>query len=246
MPCGRCLACKQALAKGWALRLRLEKETSDNVDFLTLTYDEEHVPRIVEHGHYCFRYSDVQSFLKRLRASLDCRIRFFATGEYGEQFTKRPHYHLIIFNAPPDVDYQKYWPNGTVVAGKDFGGRSLTYVSKYSVKNFYKPYLRPFVRCSQGLGLQWVMDHKEQIYQDGIRVERFHVHIPRYFLDKLYQADTSVLHEDYWRFRHRLRPKDYDSDPDPWLLFAEADKLQLYLESKYNIDSVLRMDKEEI
>lgn len=60
--------------------------------FVTLTYDDEHMP---EGGTLVPR--DLQLFLKRLRKKLaPHKIRYFAVGEYGEQ-TFRPHYHLALF-----------------------------------------------------------------------------------------------------------------------------------------------------
>ena len=64
--------------------------------FITLTYDNEHLPE-----HNTLVKKDFQDFMKRLRkkkkASTKNPIRFFHCGEYGEQFG-RPHYHAILFN----------------------------------------------------------------------------------------------------------------------------------------------------
>lgn len=51
----------------------------------------------------CFRYADVQKFLKKLRRFLDrqglnSRVRYYCTAEYGSSFF-RPHYHLLLFFA---------------------------------------------------------------------------------------------------------------------------------------------------
>lgn len=49
----------------------------------------------------CFRYYDVQKYLKRLRRflerkGLESRLRYYCTAEYGSTFF-RPHYHLLLF-----------------------------------------------------------------------------------------------------------------------------------------------------
>lgn len=44
IPCGQCLQCRINHAKNWATRLELEAQSYNNVQFLTLTYDDEHVP----------------------------------------------------------------------------------------------------------------------------------------------------------------------------------------------------------
>lgn len=57
--------------------------------FTTLTYSDDHLPVTLEKRH-------LQLFMKRLRKQLDGKLRFFASGEYGES-TNRPHYHAIIY-----------------------------------------------------------------------------------------------------------------------------------------------------
>lgn len=60
--------------------------------FVTLTYNDEHLPvdRQLEPR-------TLQLFIKRLRNRIaPTRIRFFAVGEYGEA-SERPHYHLSLF-----------------------------------------------------------------------------------------------------------------------------------------------------
>lgn len=89
-------------AKEWSLRCRHESMFWDNNAFVTLTYDDEHLP---ENGS--LRFKDLQDFLKRLRkrckgvqvadSQFHRPIRYFACGEYGDK-TKRPHYHLLLFN----------------------------------------------------------------------------------------------------------------------------------------------------
>lgn len=63
--------------------------------FTTLTYDEQHCPPTLDRTH-------LAKFLKRIRRAAEpLRIRFFASGEYGEK-NARPHYHAILYG-PPNV-----------------------------------------------------------------------------------------------------------------------------------------------
>lgn len=89
LPCGTCLGCRQANAKAWALRCRLELQEHAHAVFTTLTYSDENLPPTLEKRH-------LQLYFKRLRRATDQSLRFFASGEYGER-TVRPHYHAIIF-----------------------------------------------------------------------------------------------------------------------------------------------------
>lgn len=99
--CGRCLSCRSARAKSWSLRCWHEAKCWQHNWFLTLTYDDAHLP---EFGS--LRKEDYQRFLKRLRKRFsghcssplgDSPIRYYGCGEYGST-TSRPHYHLLLFN----------------------------------------------------------------------------------------------------------------------------------------------------
>lgn len=73
----------------------LEAADHDRNSFVTLTYDEQHLPE-----GSTLRPADLQRFLKRFRKSIaPAKIRYFAVGEYGDQ-TQRPHYHLALFGYP--------------------------------------------------------------------------------------------------------------------------------------------------
>lgn len=103
LPCGQCLECRLKYAAGWANRILMEAQYHEDSYFVTLTYDDEHVPvSHTEDGElvYTLNPKDLQDFIKRLRRDQeyhkDNKIRFYAVGEYGSS-THRPHYHAIIF-----------------------------------------------------------------------------------------------------------------------------------------------------
>lgn len=105
VPCGKCLGCRLDQSKDWANRLMMELQYHDSAYFVTLTYDDAHIPvnDYVDQmtGEVCKSLSlckrDFQLFMKRLRKHFpNDKIRFYACGEYGST-TFRPHYHAIIF-----------------------------------------------------------------------------------------------------------------------------------------------------
>lgn len=104
IPCGKCVGCRLEYSKQWSDRLMLESQYHDQSWFLTLTYDDVHLPDsvLIEKDGVKFwteplSKKDITKFLKDLRnAVYPEKIRFFLCGEYGPE-TMRPHYHAIIF-----------------------------------------------------------------------------------------------------------------------------------------------------
>ena len=114
IPCGHCIGCRLKYSRIWADRCLAESTYHKNNIFLTLTYNDEHLPEpfnmITETGVKKSPVSplvkrDVQLFIKRLRKEFsDQKIRYFACGEYGS-LSMRPHYHLILFGLSlPDLN----------------------------------------------------------------------------------------------------------------------------------------------
>nr|DAH74866.1 MAG TPA: Replication associated protein [Microviridae sp.] len=122
IPCGQCIGCRIRQREDWTTRIELEARDypKEQVWFITLTYDDDHVPgMIVKTGEimrkvqYTWKpgekrpssvqillYEDIQKFLKRLRKAYRGKLRYFVAGEYGEQ-TARPHYHMILYGWEP-------------------------------------------------------------------------------------------------------------------------------------------------
>lgn len=98
--CGQCSGCRYRRRMDWAIRLEHESKFHDDSIFLTLTYDDEHIPYAgsLVHDH-------MSEFIRALRQKfrrdgIPASIRWFGVGEYGGELG-RPHYHLIIFGWYP-------------------------------------------------------------------------------------------------------------------------------------------------
>lgn len=132
IPCGQCVGCRIDYSREWALRCVLESKYHDRTMFLTLTYDDVHVPHTTYTDNVTGEIKDILTlnpddftlFMKRLRfhfsKKYDKQLRFFACGEYGS-VTLRPHYHAIVFGL--DVDDLKQVstsPHGYPVYSSDF------------------------------------------------------------------------------------------------------------------------------
>lgn len=163
VPCGHCVGCRLDYSRQWANRCMLELEYHDSAFFITLTYDDDHVPRSwyadPETGEafesLTLRKKDFQDFMKRLRYYFpDDHIRFFAAGEYGSN-TFRPHYHAIVFGlhltdlqlfrqSPDGFNYYssptlcKVWPFG-FVAIANVSWDTCAYTARYVMKKLTGP-----------------------------------------------------------------------------------------------------------
>jgi len=92
LPCGKCLSCLLERARQWAVRCMHEARMHEQNSFLTLTYDNEHLPK-----DGSLKVEHCQDFMKRLRSRISpTKVRFFLGGEYGEKLS-RPHYHVLLF-----------------------------------------------------------------------------------------------------------------------------------------------------
>lgn len=137
-------------AESWSIRCQHESKLWDSSLFVTLTYDDDHLPR--DGG---LDVHHLQLFMKRLRKAYDGDIsipesggrrpiRYFAAGEYGSE-TRRPHYHLLLFNLSlPDYSpldgsgielrsLRKLWPFGHHRVDGFTPGRAA-YIAGYSAK----------------------------------------------------------------------------------------------------------------
>lgn len=149
LPCGQCILCRLNKASQMAIRMVHEQTLHDHSEFLTLTYDDDHLPE-----DYALRPEDMTAFFKRLRQQLvrdeKEKIRYVYSGEYGEK-GGRPHYHAIVFgletpekesiksNNRGDLLYQSewmdnIWRNGQVIIG-NVTERSCRYVASYTIKD---------------------------------------------------------------------------------------------------------------
>ena len=154
------VGCRLAYSREWANRCYLESLTKSPNWFVTLTYNEEHLPRqfFTNDNDEIFEVNslqknDLSSFIKRLRSHYDYydkknNMSFYACGEYGSNFF-RPHYHLLIFGLPIDdlvyhstkngfvtynsPTFENLWKKGFVTIN-EFSWETAAYVARYMLK----------------------------------------------------------------------------------------------------------------
>lgn len=142
-PCGSCDVCRIRRKRLWANRIMLESYCHGDSTFITLTYDDEHLPDSCGDDCQCsgdtLRPKDAQDWLKRLRLAIAPRkIRYFLAGEYGDE-TWRPHYHVAVFGLSQAEEsvVRDTWNMGHVVCGS-LTPASASYIAGYVTKKMTK------------------------------------------------------------------------------------------------------------
>lgn len=233
LPCGQCVGCRLERSRQWAVRCVHEASLYEDNSFLTLTYDDDHLPR-----DGSLHVSDFQCFMKRLRKSIaPKRVRYYHCGEYGET-TGRPHYHALLFGySSPDRKFfskrgenpiftsdsmSKLWPLGFSVEG-DVSFDSAAYVARYVMKkvtgekadSHYQGRLPEYTTMSRrpGIGAGWFDKFKGDVYpRDGVIVNGKQTRPPRFYDNLLAKQDRSTL-----ELAKIEREKDARHFVDDWL-----------------------------
>lgn len=212
LKCGQCIGCRLDRAREWAVRCIHENSRHEKSCWLTLTYNDEHLP--IDGS---LRPRDMVLFLKRLRKKFAPEtVRFFQCGEYGD-INKRPHHHVIIFGIDfPDkkpisrrkknLTYsseilQELWPFGFSCIGEltfDSACYTARYILKKQTGKFAKEHygerLPEYITMSRkpGIGKDFYESFKEDLYNYDKCVvhNKFICRPPRYY-DKLYESSHS-------------------------------------------------------
>lgn len=209
IPCRKCWACQLNYSAEWATRIMLEaKKTPGQNFFVTLTYDDDHLPIaeqiVTREGIYendgswggTLDEKDMIRFINSLRKKYERKgyneIKYFYCGEYGET-TGRPHYHIILLHCPlkieefydchVDKNFKAHWKSKQLETVWDKGIIDIAelewscaaYVARYCAKKisfdknkavYYEQGKLPeFIRMSKGIGFDWYMEHKDDIYK---------------------------------------------------------------------------------
>lgn len=137
--CGQCAGCRLAESCEKANRCTLETYSHRTNYFLTLTYDDEHLPfnhkidletgEVLNEYVPSLRRKHIENFNKNLRRQLDYHglvyedespMKIMYCGELGSK-SARPHYHGIYCGLKiPDLQYYKTTFNGDILFNSPF------------------------------------------------------------------------------------------------------------------------------
>lgn len=209
LPCGSCHGCLNARSFQWSLRCMHEASLYEDNSFVTLTYDDGHLP---SDGSLDKR--DFQLFMKSLRKAIEPKkVRYFCAGEYGS-IRGRPHFHALLFGLAFDDKFvvgsrgkhpvyrspmlEAIWDKGFSEVGS-LTMESAGYVARYVMKQGKAPKKiavdletgedlgpveREFAMMSRnpGIGAGWIDKWRCDVYpRDGIVARGSVVRVPRYY-----------------------------------------------------------------
>lgn len=189
LPCNKCIGCKSDQSMMWSIRCYHELQQHDKASFVTLTYDDEHLPKDGK-----LKKSHVQNFIKTLRKHY--KIKYFACGEYGEKFG-RPHYHLIIFGEDfkcnelvnSDGTYtsrliQQHWGKKGNVVVAPVTMASICYTCGYVMKKLDDPDTFNMMSTRPAIGKEWLEKNIDDLANHGFTViEGKQYQIPKRYFD---------------------------------------------------------------
>lgn len=207
--CGKCPECLSIRRREWAMRIGHEQRYNDSTWFVTLTYDEDHLP--IFKGLPTLCKEDVQKFLKRYRNEFRSgSVRYYFAGEYGDHGS-RPHYHGIIFHKDTltfkeiDDAIKKTWTSGIYTVTVCNDARAM-YTTKYMNKNIYtgeqlpEGVLPPFNLMSRnpGLGEQFCENSANKQFYNNLKKSIIYEtngairKMPRYYRGKLLDDEAAA------------------------------------------------------
>lgn len=201
--CGKCLNCEENRKRETSLRMQLESSNYINKYFVTLTYDpmkatydekgqtvlnKKHIKAYIE----ALQYVQKQHYQDKYKLEQN-KLKYIVSGEYGENQTKRAHYHLIIAT---NIYIERYlrtkWKYGRVDIQRIKSMAAINYTSQYSAKKMGRKddrEIKPFVKWSKGLGKKWI---HEAIAKKKIDYKNYFVEtligkykLPKYFKNEI-------------------------------------------------------------
>lgn len=250
--CSYCWACKLRKSAEWASRIILECMESPWNYWLTLTYDDLHLPIYEQFtdGEYIYdndgtwngtlEPEDVTRFINSLRKYYERKgiynIRYFYCGEYGEK-TARPHYHLCLFGAP--LDPEQFYDLGQDPKNHYFHWKSKE-LDKYWQHGFCDVYELEFSNAaytarytmkkifnepkseSEYAALGKIKEFVRMSRRPGIGMKYFEKN-----MDKIYDTDELILKTCKGNVGVRKPPKAFDRKfqnlfPDKWELILDS------------------------
>ncbi len=251
--CGQCIGCRLDKSRDWAIRCVHEAQMHDDNCFITLTYNEQHLPEdaSLDKTHF-------QKFMKKLRKKNQHKIRYFQCGEYGENL-QRPHYHACLFghdfadkeffqtqnnnNLYTSAELEKTWDKGFATIGT-MTFETAAYTARYALKKItgeaahahyesvntltgeITQLQSEYITMSRrpGIGQTWYNKYKNDLFpEDECVIDGRIMKPPRYYA-KMYQNEKPENYEQMKTKRRRFFEKH--KQDATWQRLANREKVK--------------------
>lgn len=261
LPCGGCVGCRLERSRQWAVRCMHEASLYDENCFITLTYDDEHLP-----GNCSLDKGAFPKFMKRLRRRVNERVRYYHCGEYGDRFG-RPHLHALLFGwdfrdkVPWSVRgkmqtwrsgfLEELWPFGQSEIGS-LTFESAAYVARYVMKkrtgvNAWMSYQEVNLESGElsdprepeystmsrrpGIGKPWLDKYMCEVYPSDGVVMRGRLMKPPRYYDLAYELVDAAGALEVSRERRRARRRE-DETPERLAVRKQVAEARLSLSER--------------
>ncbi|AXH74818.1 MAG: replication initiator protein [Microviridae sp.] len=265
VPCGVCIGCRIDKSRQWALRCVHESKMHLKNCFVTLTYDDDHLP-----VNSSLDKSELQLFFKTIRNRFG-QFRYYAAGEYGENLG-RPHYHLILFGLDFADDRKPYkknpqgdqlyksrsltlaWGKGDVIISA-FTYATAAYTARYVMKKVtgklapshyskVNPYTGEIVPVAPefavmslrpGIGSDWYEKYKSDTFPSDFLVHQGKKHPVPRFYTEKLKKTDIELHGEIKSKRKQSQTENAANSTSDRLFIRETVKLSQIKSLKRNL-----------
>jgi len=220
VPCRKCFKCIRRRTNDWVIRLTEELKVSSSAFFVTLTYSDENLIYGDLAATLCREH--LKKYIRKVRKKCGKNIKYYACGEYGTK-TKRPHYHVILFNASRGAAEYSWSDNGEMKGHVKIGNvtqSSMAYVAKYINKASYEFAKNAGVEpeysvMSKNLGVGYLKKHIVEWHRDDPESRLIYVlkgrkyPLPSYYKKKIFTEEEliEINHSLKKRIKNERRKK---------------------------------------
>lgn len=272
VPCQDCPLCRlRSTAEVLCRLISASYEYGWMSYFVTLTIEGDNV--------YDVKYEDVKPLCDAIRRSnreKGTNYQFYITAEYGSK-TDRPHYHAMLYGFNGRFDclrfVKEHYNLGNVTCEPCTLARFRYTANAHVNKCSHVPYKpvyddgdlymllckKPFVTCSQKLGLKYVLLNADSILNNGyLKIDGICYPVPRTLMDYVYKSrglspfverltkyTMPTIFDSLEQYRKIARKFNYDDSNanfGPWLVeFSKyLNVAEQMLKRSYNSKFVLK------
>lgn len=231
--CGKCQNCIMNRRTEKAIRFIHEAEARKwKTYFLTFTYDDKNVYRN-EKGYLSLNRNWVRKQRDKIysvlyrkyiksgkRKEYHKQYKYMIKGEYGENGTERPHYHIMLtigrYASKIIHLFIKYFQGGRYEVEEAESTKAVFYTAGYTAKKLewkkgYDDIEPEFLMLSRGLGKEWVLKNSENLKylkyimiptKSGVSKHK----IPKIYIEWLYRQKLWTL-EDVEEYKETAQEK---------------------------------------